>query len=425
MHKNKLWTKNFTLITFSTILSAIGGEAMNLPVSLLVFEKTQSTFLAAIIMVCGMLPDVILPILIAPIIDKGSKKKWIVGLDVAMAVIFVFMGIYILRYPFSYGLYIIFTLVVGTLSVFFRLSYSAWYPDLIPIGMEQKGYAVSGTIYPTITIVMAPVATFLYETVSLGYIFMGVAVLTLIAVIAEANISETISKVHESYSFKKYINDITEGFVFLKNEKGIRNIYTYMSITNGVSHGISVITQAYFQTQLWLTVTMLGFLRSSETLGRVIGGVLQYKKEIPVNKRFSLTKFVYAFYDLMDSVLLFMPYPLMLISRFLCGALGTTSATIRETAVQSYLPQEIRARINALFNVIFALGGIAFQLIAGYLGQILPYRLVAFILAMCTFLSMIIFIYLRPEDNRRVYEATRDKAAGMEECGQVAQEPAL
>lgn len=47
----------------------------------------------------------------------------------------------------------------------------------------------------------------------------------------------------------------------------------------------------------------------------------------------------------------------MLLNRFFCGALGTSSATIRETAVQSYLPSDMRARVNAIFNIIFAVGG--------------------------------------------------------------------
>lgn len=410
MKISKLWTKNFSLITFATILSAIGGEAMSLPISLLVFDKTKSTFLAAIIMVCEMLPDVFLPILIAPIIDKGTKKKWIVYLDALMAVIYVLMGFYIIRYPFSYSLYVIFTLVVGTISVFYRLSLSAWYPDLIPVGFEQKGYAVSGTIYPTISIIMAPVAAFLYHAVSLGYIFLAVAGLTVLAVIAEANIAETISQAMEKYSFKKYKEDIIEGFTFLKKEKGIRNIYTYMSITNGASSGVSIMTQAFYQTKPWLTVTMLGFLKSSETLGRIIGGVFQYKKEVPANRRFALTKFVYAFYDSMDSILLFLPYPLMLLNRFFCGALGTTSATIRETAVQCYLPQSIRARINAFFDVVFAVGGIFFRLVAGFLGQYFSYRSVALGLGLFTLCSMFLFVCIPSKDNGSVYEATRENA---------------
>lgn len=407
MKKNKLWTKDFSLITFSTILSVIGGQAMELPISLLVFDKTKSTFLSAIILVCGMLPNILFSIAVAPIIDKGSKKKWIVRLDILMAAIYLLTGFYVLNHPFNYVLYVIFTLVVGTISVFYHLSYSSWYPDLIPAGMEQKGYAVSGTIYPTVSIVMAPFAAFLYKNLPLGYIFIAVSILTLIAVISEVNITETNSKAADNYDFKQYKEDIKEGFAFLKKEKGIRNIYTYMSITNGASDGISVITQAFYQTQPWLTVTMLGFLKSAETLGRVLGGLFQYKKDIPANKRYSLTKFIYIFYDSMDSILLFMPYPLMLINRFLCGALGTTSATLREAAVQSYLPQSIRTRINAFFNVVFAAGGIIFQLAAGSLGQFFSYKIVALSLGLLTLCSAFIFICLPSSENRKVYEANR------------------
>src|SRR5574344_2945729 len=123
MKKNKnLWTKDFSCITVATVLSAIGGEAMNLPVSLLVFDETKSTLLAAIIMICGMLPDIILPIFIAPFIDKGKKKKWVVGLDLLMACIYLGMGGWIYFHSFQYALYVIFTLVVGTISVFYRLA---------------------------------------------------------------------------------------------------------------------------------------------------------------------------------------------------------------------------------------------------------------------------------------------------------------
>ncbi|MDF2538248.1 MAG: Major Facilitator Superfamily [Herbinix sp.] len=409
MKKSGLWTKNFSLITVSTVLSAIGGEAMNLPISLLVFDETRSTFLASLIMICGMLPDIILPIFIAPIIDKGSKKVWIVGLDAIMAIVFFIMGIYILYHEFVFLLYVVLTLVIGTISVFYRLAYDAWYPDLIPVGFEQKGYAVSGTIYPTVVIVMAPVATFLYRNMNLGYIFIMVAVIGVIDVILEAMITEVKSETAATMTWKMYKKDIAEGFSFLKKEKGIRNIYTYMSITSGASQGVSVITQAFYQTQAYLTVTMLGFLKSSETIGRLLGGLLQYKKEIPVKKRYGFTKLVYSVYDIMDAFLLFMPYPAMLLNRFICGVLGSQSATIRAAAVQSYLPAQMRARVNALFGVIFAAGGILFQLLAGLLGQVLPYRTVALLLGGITFISMFILIWLPKKDNKKVYEATRVK----------------
>ena len=120
-HKQKtLWTKDFTSITIATILTAVGGEAMNLPISLLVFDETGSTFLSALVLICGVLPDVVLSVLAAPLIDKGGKKKWIVGLDILTAVLYAMMGLYISVHAFNYLLYLIFVLAVGTISVFYQ-----------------------------------------------------------------------------------------------------------------------------------------------------------------------------------------------------------------------------------------------------------------------------------------------------------------
>ena len=410
--EKKLWTKDFSCITAATILSAIGGEAMTLPVSLLIFDKTQSAFLAAFIMVCGMLPDIVLPIFIAPFIDKGSKKRWIVGLDMLLAAVYVWMGVLVSGERFVYIIYPVFTLAVGTISVFYRLSYSAWYPDLIPAGLEQKGYAISGTIYPLITIAMSPVAAFLYEKVSIGNIFFIVSGLSVLSVLIESCIRENKRERQTAYSFREYCADMKEGFAYLKKEKGIRNIYTYMGITQGSSEGMTLVTQVYYQTQPYLTVTMLGFLKSAEMIGRVFGGFLQYKSEIPVKKRFVFTKFVYLFYSLMDMLLLFIPYPAMLANRFVCGGLGTTSATIRESAVQSYLPEEMRARVNAFFSTLFAAGSVFFQFFTGILAQVMPYRAVAILLGSISIVAMFLLIFLPDRENRPVYEAVRNNRAG-------------
>ncbi|MGN0779634.1 MAG: MFS transporter [Aristaeellaceae bacterium] len=407
MKKPRLWTRDFSCITVTTILSAIGGEALNLPVSLLVFDETGSTLAAALIMVCGMLPDVILPIFVAPLIDRSSKKPWVVTLDVLQAAVLALMGWWIGGHPFSFPLYLFFTLVVGTISVFYRLAFQAWYPDLIPVGAEQQGYAVASTIYPVISIAMAPVAAFLYEKVAMSVIFEVTAALILMSVLAEVAIRERGAAKQDSYSFRQYREDIADGFRYLRREKGVRNIYCYMAVTNGASNGNTVLMQAFFQTAPWLGVTLFGLTTSAEMLGRTLGGLVQYKVQIPVKKRFTFTKFVYGFYTAMEAIVLLLPYPLILLNRFLCGALGVTSATIRESAMQSYLQPDMRARVNALFNVIFSLGGILCQLLAGGLGQVMDYRLAVLILCAVNTIAMLWFIVRPGKDNRPIYEATR------------------
>lgn len=408
MKKETLWTKNFTYITSASVLSIIGGEVMNLPLSLLVFEQTRSTMLSAIILICGMLPDVLLSVIVAPFIDKGKKKRWIVGLDTLMMMIYIIMGVWIANHEFQYVVYVVLSLVLGTISVFYRLAYGAWYPSLIPVGFEQKGYAISATIYPLITIVMAPVATFLYETVTISILFYIVAGILMVAILIESQIQEGGSLEKQTFTLKQYKEDIKEGFRYLKNEKGITNIYTYMAISNGTYEGSYVALQAYFQTNPMLSVTMLGFLRSAEMVGRLLSGIFQYRVEIPAKKRFGITKFVYIIYQLADMILLFTPYSAMIVNRFICGGLGNTSATVRETAVQSYLPDNMRARVNAVFNAIFSVGGILFQIFAGMLGETLPYRTVIIIMGMIGLAAIWIFIVRPDQENRKVYEAVRE-----------------
>ena len=413
MENNTVWTKNFKLITLSTIIFAIAGEAINLPLSLLVFDETKSTFLSAILIISGMLPDVIIPIFIAPFIDRYSKKKLVIYLFTLMTFTYLLFAFIIRRISFVYNAYLIFSLVVGTISVIFRLAYQAWYPDLIPIGFEHKGYAVASTIYPTVMIVMAPVATYLYEHLHISTIFFIVVALMILCIVSLIFIDNDTTEDTErkvSFDFNEYKSDIKAGFTYLKQKNGIRNIYTYMGITNGTGFGSQMMVQAYFQTAAFLSTTMLGFLRSAETIGRTIGGVVQYRITIPREKKYNITKFVYTVYNFMDMILLFMPYPLMLINRFCVGFLGISSATIRESSVNSYLPANMRAKVNAVFNVILSFAMIIMQIFSGLLGDKFSYRLVCVIMSLIGFLGIFIFIVLPSNENRKVYESTRAEA---------------
>lgn len=416
MKKSSVWSRDFKLVTLATIIAVIGGEAINLPLSLYVFAQTKSTLLSSILFISGMLPDVVLPIFIAPFIDRLSKKKIVLALNSIMAAVFLIFALLISKAGFNYNLYLTFSFLVGTISVVVRLAYTAWYPDIIPIGFEQKGYAVSSTIYPTVMIVMAPIATFLYEHTTMPVLFLIVVVLTVISIIFQSMIKvDPESKDKPVFNFKTYREDTKSGFKYLLREKGIRNIYSYMSITFGVGDSVQLMAQAYFQTVSFLTTTMFAFLKSAETFGRILSGLVQYKVNIPPKKRYNITKFVYTFYNTMDMLLLFLPYPLMLVNRFAVGFMGTTSATIREASVQSYLPRNMRAKVSAVFSVIISLLMILFQLLAGYLGTRLDYRTVNIVLSTIGLIAVYIFIARPANLNRKVYESVRTDSAEISE----------
>ncbi|NMA87492.1 MAG: MFS transporter, partial [Tissierellia bacterium] len=171
MERRNVWSKDFALITVGTVISAIGGQAISLPMSLMVFDETGSTLLSGIMFIAALLPNAILPILIAPFIDRNPKKKIIVGLDYLMGFIFLLTAYIVSIIGFKYYFYLGLSLTLGIISSIYQLAYQAWFPDLIPIGFEQQGYAVSSSIYPTIMIVMSPVSAYLYKTLSISTLF--------------------------------------------------------------------------------------------------------------------------------------------------------------------------------------------------------------------------------------------------------------
>lgn len=408
MKRNNVWSRDFSLITVGTIISAISGQTLSLPFSLMVFEQTQSAFLSAIMFVSGMLPNFILPLFIAPLIDRGNKKKIIVTLDYLTGCIYFLMALIVSKTGFNYQVFVGFIFVAGTIGSIYQLTYSAWYPDLIPVGYEQQGFAVSSSIYPTVIMVMSPVAAWLYKIMPIHQLLLIVGFLTLVAATFELLISnQGFQKKADALNWKEYLADCKAGLAYLKNEKGLRNIYSYMAITNGVATGVQLMVQAYFQTVQFLTVAMLAFLRTAETLGRMLGGLVQYKVRVKPEKRYGITKFVYFTYETFDTLLLFLPYPLMIVNRFICGLLGMTSYTLRETSVQSYLPRDMRAKVNAIFNVATSFTVIIFQLGVGSIGDVLGYRRTVVLFTAISMAAIIGFIAIPSAVNRKVYEATR------------------
>lgn len=86
-------------------------------------------------------------------------------------------------------------------------------------------------------------------------------------------------------------------------------------------------------------------------------------------------------------LLLWLPYPLMLTSRGLCGFLGTNSATMRQAAVQRYIPERLRARVNAFESMLYTGAAAVLSLVIGALGEVLDYRLCV---TLCGGFSMVV-----------------------------------
>lgn len=312
--QTKLWNRNFTLLIAATGLGAIGGIAGGFAMSFLVFDETGSTMASALVLAAQLIPGFLLPLVIAPWMDRMPRKPFLVGGDVLNGIMYLLLGLYLLRGAFSYVGYLAFSLVLATLSSFDELAYNSIFPMLLPEGTQQKGYAVASTLYPVLRVVMLPLSAVLLDAVGAAWLLVGQGGLSLCAAAVESGIriKEQRRPSEEGSGLKTWWADVKEAIQYLRQEKGLMNIYGYMAVTNGVGSGYSPILVAFFRTFPGMTATMYSLLSLAEFLGRSLGGMVQYRTEIPEKKKYGFAFLVYMLYETVDLFLLWLPYPLML-----------------------------------------------------------------------------------------------------------------
>ena len=407
--KNDLWTRDFTLMTVATIMGAAGAIAGNFALSFLVYDETGSTLASALIIAINFVPGFVVPLVASPFMDALPRKPFLVAGDAVNGVLYLLMGLYLNSRGFTYTLYLLFSLLLSSLSAFDQLAYNSLFPKLIPPGCMDKGYTVSSMVYPVMQVVMAPVAALLMDLIGVGNILLLQGGLSIAAALTEGRIrAGEERRAYRRFSLRGYFADLKEAADYLRRERGMLNIFAYMAVTNGVASGYAPVFVAFFSSTPGLSAAMYSFFAVAEFAGRTLGGVLRYATKMPKEKRFGFAFAVYQVYEAMDMLLLWLPYPLMLANRAIAGFLGINSATLRLAAVQSTLPDRLRARVNAFESVLYSAAFSVLSLAVGALGEVMDLRLCV---TLCAFASLIICwmtIWRRRREIRAMYENAAD-----------------
>ena len=114
--KQTLWTREFTRITAATALGAAGGIISQFALSFLVFDETGSTLAAALVVAIQLIPMVLLPLVVAPMMDRLPRKPFLVWGDLLNGVCYAGAGLFLLHSSFSYIAYLAFSLLVSCLG---------------------------------------------------------------------------------------------------------------------------------------------------------------------------------------------------------------------------------------------------------------------------------------------------------------------
>ncbi len=415
MKRQTLWTYDFTVITIGSFISLVGNALSNFALSLLVLDYTGSTFLYMLFQVSFQLPIMICPVLAGPYLDRMSRKKVIYTLDFLSAGIYFLLFLLLRGGWFSYPVLLAVSFVTGAIDGTYVVAFDSFYPNLITEGNFQKGYSVYGMLVDLSGFASPVAAVIYYQMGGAASLFAINAISFLIAAcfevtvrFRETHMAEAPRETAES-AFGQFRRELREGLDYIRGEKGLLIIALYFMVSNFASGAVQL-QLPYFLNHAgkfaaWpvAAATLYSILSNFMTVGRLLGGAVQYKLHIPKEKKFSVAFFVYVTINVLSGTILFLPVPLMAVWFFMDGALGVTSYTIRSAATQSYVPDNKRARFNGMFQMISFVGSVVGSLVIGALAEVLPERLIVTAANALVLLAVYLFMYRGREHVKKIY----------------------
>ena len=377
---NKLWTRDFTILTIGSVISIFGNALAGFAINLMVLDYSNSVFLFMLYMVVFNLPKLIMPMLAGPLLDSFSRRKTIYLLEFISAAMYFILFFILSGGYFNYIFLLAMSFTLGIIDSTYIVAFDSLFPVMVSEGNFRKAYSVSSMITPLSTVVL-PFAAFLYDRVGVGQILIYSASAFFIAACIETQMraNEThLRKKMEKYDISEFKTSFIEGVKYIRGEKGLLVITAYFFVAMFAWSSQTLILP-FFKNTPHLGVMLYSIVMSLIVLGRFVGGAVQYKIDFPKEKKFIIAITVYLTLCFIEMGYLFTPIYVLATLGFISGLLSVTSYNIRISTTQSYVPDAKRARFNGTFHMIMNAGTILGQLIAGVLADIIPIRAVIII----------------------------------------------
>jgi len=404
----KLWNKNFSIVTIGSFISALGSSAAGVAIGILVYIETRSPLLLGIFIVANIIPRVITNFLIGPFVDRNSRVKMIYTIDFFYALAFAILAYVLFTGFFNIWIFMVISAFFGIIDTTYQTAFMSLFPEVVPKGNHSKAYSISSLIWPLSAAIMAPVATWFitnYSNQGVAYLFAFNAVTFVVTAIMETKI-KLIEELNQNPVQKnQFIIDMKEGFEYYKKEKGILGIGLLFMAFSFVYSVSDLLRMPFFESSLVYNLNQYSFLISLGSIGRIIGGFLHYKVKLNPHKKFMIAVSVYFTVEIMGATQLFMPYFVMMIFSFLTGLLSVTSFNIRMAATQTYIPSNKRGRVNSVQTLLWNIGAITgtmiFAVIAEY--STIPYQYLILMSAVVSISAIFLFPVRMHKEFKHIY----------------------
>lgn len=361
------YKRNFLLYLSARLISLMGTGIQLTALPLFILDLTHSGMLMGISSALNILPNVLISPAAGILGDRKSRKHLMIISDFSRGILTLMLSILAFRGILSiYVLFAVQILVSIMNSIFYSAS-SAIISELIDEGGLMKAMSTRGGLDAISQVVGPAIGGVIYGLWGIKLIFFINALSFIVSGILSLFIIY-VCKNHENkkLSNPSFFKEMGEVLTFIKNSKGLIQLFAFTMISNLlISPFIDIVMPYVVKTCIGFSSGQYGFLISIFTLGALVGNILLN----PISKKAKI-KTIMNLGILMEALMLFSmsisvspqlvnlfgshSILLFCILSLICIIIGIADASYNtpiNTNIQQMVPDAMRSRFFSIFGI--------------------------------------------------------------------------
>lgn len=275
MKKEKLFTRNFTLLILGQVSSLTGNYTLKFALSMYVLEQTGSASIFAGMLSAALLPTVLLSPFGGILADRANRKHIMVALDALSGLSVLAAGLLL---PLGRELWVIGALLVllSVLAAFESPTVQACVPQMVSPQNLVQGNAVVSQVSAVTSLVTPFLGSLFYTAFGIGPVFAAAVVCFWLTALLECMIHLEHQKLPRTAGIDAIVReDLAVSAHFLRWEQpDILKLLLLAALAGMVVSGTAVVGFPYLvRTVLGLSATYYGAAESAMGAAAILGSL--------------------------------------------------------------------------------------------------------------------------------------------------------
>jgi MFS transporter, DHA3 family, macrolide efflux protein len=343
--------KNFNFYFLGNLFSGIGDAIFTITLSWYIVDVHQSGYIMGTVLLLMGIARFVFGLIGGAIVDNMGPRRVMISSDLLRGIIIAVFYSFFIFSTIPLWLIIIISITFGIVDAFYWPAADAIKPRLVAKELYSKANSSYYTMVRILNIVGPAIGGFLLGLYSYSLIYLLIFISFILSAISINFIDlkeERIKYINKGGKIvRKFIDDVVEGLLFVKNEKILIILISTMTLANIGANGIMAVLP--FQVKvLEFGANGLGMLQMSLALGSAIaGGIFTFKSIKTPSLNYVLIGFLGqgVFFGI---ITWFNSFTYILVSLFIVGIFTALVGVFIPTILQTIVPQQLMGRVSSV-----------------------------------------------------------------------------